>query len=232
MSVKKNCLSSILRVFVLVAISLTGCATNKVMQEELGKYTASQTPERAVILRDGRVAIDYSYAKLLKRGVRTYYYKRAYYESNDFRHAKEEAGVPLNSTGGDLEHLIARYVEGANPDKEKGDWTLLKIATEDEYKLPPIQEQDPASVCMKITNHASNIDYYRGHGAHAFIICNEEKNQFFTTTVVKFRYEDKYEWWFYPAKLLYVPAVVFDVVTSPIQLVILIYVANTWHMGQ
>jgi hypothetical protein len=216
-----------------ITVSLTGCMmTHQVRQT--GRYSYAQDPERAVLLQDGRVVVDFLEhrtpvrSKGSSRGS-SYYYKRSYYEPGYFL---DSTLAGLNQRG-NLEERVFQYLYDANPDDEKGSWKRMTAQT-----IPPIPEQDPGQeVCTGLRDPGLNVPLFKrvqvgytweelpnarfeacGWSPSCFEICRAEDPKARHWKPVKRRHSgEKLAWYGYPASLLYIPAIAFDVVTFPIQ---------------
>lgn len=170
-------------------------------------------------MHDGRVVIDFS-----KNEGLDYYYKRVYFRPDDFVPVKEQATEEINKLSDSLVSRIVQYAESANGDSEKGRWELLDYRQQ--RVLPAIPEQDTNSACMNFHKNIDNRNTVRHSGYQLFEICDEIKHKKSMWTV-QYEYEKKRSLLYYPAQLLYIPALAIDIITLPIQIPVFLYVRES-----
>lgn len=220
----------------LIAVFLTGCMmTHEVRQ--IGRYSSYQEPERAVILQDGRVVVDFldHRTPVRSKGISrdsSYYYKRSYYEPGYFL----DSTLTRLNLSGDLEERIFQYFYVVNPDDEEGSWKRMTASM-----IPPIPDQNSdQEQCTGLRDPRLNVASFKrvkvgymweqipnarflgcGTSPSCFEICRVDDPKASHWKPVKIRNpSEELAWYGYPASILYIPAIVVDVVTFPIQALI------------
>jgi hypothetical protein len=150
---------------------------------------------------------------------------------------------------GDLEERIFQYIYVAYPGDEEGSWQRIT-----EQMIPPIPNQNPdQEQCTGLRDHNLNTPSFKevkvghllkqipnarflgcGTAPTCFEICRVDDPKARHWKPVKLRSStEELAWYGYPASILYIPAIVLDVVTFPIQALIGYIQLQEWrsHSG-
>lgn len=226
----------------LLAATSSGCAATTWVHQ-LGRYHSSPIAERAVVLRDGRAVVDLFDVQepVGGTGAPRVYVRRAWFSAVEV----QGAVAPTRSLAGERADALADRVfalaQAAATRGEPGAWLPLEEAGGTDGSYPPIAEQDPSGPCAEFTSrlgHFQAMSYgvaFLEYGDRAcppgnfpaclprFFICDERSGwQIARTYAERPAAFEVRRGWYWPSRVLFVPAAAFDTVTFPVQAVLLL----------
>jgi hypothetical protein len=225
----------------LVATS-GGCAATTWVHQ-LGRYDSIPIAERGVVLRDGRAVVDLFDVQhpVGGSGAPRVYVRRAWFSAAQVQEGVAPATPRAGEEADARADRVLALAQAAATREEPGAWRPFEEAGGTDGSYPPIPEQDPSGPCAGFPSrlgHFQAMSYgvafleYTDRACPPenfpaclprFFVCDEQSGrQLARTYAERPAAHEVRRWWYWPSRVLFVPAVAADTVTFPVQAVLLL----------